>query len=157
MNFIKIQNTMKQLTLILMFSLWLPVAHAGQDQQCKADIQILLNSYQQALNDNNADKVTPLYTDDGIFMPANKPTAMGSEQVKTAYQNVFKAIDLNIEFHIDEIEHHGNIAFVRTTSDGEIKILDKNITIKNNNREIFIMKRINNKWKIYRYIFNEVS
>ncbi|VAW62527.1 hypothetical protein MNBD_GAMMA11-1069 [hydrothermal vent metagenome] len=132
-------------------------ANAGKDQQCKADIQRLLNSYQQALNASDENKVIPLYTNDGVFMPSQKPSAVGKMQVKIAYQHVFKALDLTVKFHIDEIERHGDIAFVRTTSDGKIKLLEKNVTIKNNSRELFIMKRVNDNWKIYRYMFNEMS
>lgn len=90
-------------------------------------------------------------------MPSNKPTAVGKKQLRVAYQHVFKALDLNVKFHIDEIEHHGNIAFVCTTSDGEIELLKKNVTIKNNSRELFILKYANSKWRICRYMFNEIS
>jgi len=133
------------------------VANAGNDKQCRSDIQHLLKNYQNALNASDTMEVVPLYTDDGVFMPSNKPTSIGQIQVKTAYQHVFKTLDLNVNFHIDEIERHGDVAFVRTTSDGEIKLLEKNITIKNNSRELFILKRTNSEWKIYRYMFNEMS
>jgi len=158
MSLNNLKHSLKLLTLVLILVSGLPsAANADKDQQCRADIQLLLNTYQQALNDSATSKVVPLYTDDGIFMPSKKPTAVGEEQVRVAYQHVFKALDLNVEFHIDEIEHYGDIAFVRTTSDGEITLLEKNITIKNNSRELFILKRIDGNWKIYRYIFNEMS
>jgi len=152
------KNPLKLWTLLLILTAGLPlVANADKDQQCRADIRLLLESYQQALNDGATNRIVSLYTDDGIFMPSKKPTAVGREQVRLAYQHVFKALDLNVKFHVDEIEHHGDIAFVRTTSDGEIKLLEKNITIKNNSREIFILKRTDRQWKIYRYMFNEMS
>lgn len=152
------KNPLKLWALLLILVTALPsVANADKEQQCRADIRLLLDTYQQALNDSATNKIVPLYTDDGIFMPSNKPTAVGREQVKVAYQHVFKALDLNVKFHVDEIERHGEIAFVRTTSDGEIKLLKDNVTIKNNSREIFILKRTDGKWKIYRYMFNEMS
>jgi len=152
------KTTVKTLIVaIFLISGFYSSANAGKDQQCKADIRLLINSYQQALNASDASKVVPLYTDDGVFMPSKKPSAVGRAQVKTAYQHVFKALDLTVKFHIDEIERHGDIAFVRTTSDGKIKLLEKNVTIKNNSRELFIMKRVDDNWKIYRYIFNEMS
>lgn len=130
---------------------------AGSDQQCKTDIQALLDSYQSALNGSDVDRIMPLYSENGVFMPANKPTSVGQVQVKTAYQHVFKAIDLDIAFHIDEIERQGDIAFVRTSSDGEIKLLKDNVVVKNNTRELFIMKRVNDEWKIHQYMFNKTS
>jgi len=158
MNILYLNNSIKILAMFLFLSLGQQsVASENKEQQCKADIQQLLSSYQQALNDSDTNKVVALYSDDGIFMPSNKPSAIGEEQVKIAYQHVFKTLGLNVEFNIDEIQHHGDIAFVRTTSDGEIKLLEKNVTIKNNSRELFILKRTENKWKIYRYMFNEMS
>ncbi len=130
---------------------------AGTDQQCKTDIQALLNSYQNALNSSDVDKVMPLYTEDGVFMPANKPTSAGQVQVKSAYQHVFETIDLDIAFHVDEIERQGDVAFVRTNSDGEIKLIKENVLVKNHTRELFILKRVNDEWKIYQYMFNKFS
>jgi len=148
--------------LILMTVIYLSfgihsTAVAGADQQCKMDIRALLDSYQSALNSSDVDRIMPLYSEDGAFMPANKPTSVGQVQVKTAYQHVFKAIDLDIEFHIDEIERQGDIAFVRTSSDGEITLLNDNIVVKNNTRELFVMKRVNDEWKIHQYMFNKIS
>ena len=151
MNMSYLKKTVKLIAMILLLVfIKQSLLYADNEQQCRADIQQLLNSYQQALNDSDTNRVMPLYTDDGIFMPSNKPTAVGKAQVRRAYQFVFKELDLNVTFHIDEIERHNDIAFVRTTSDGEIKLLEKNITIKNNSRELFILKHTDNKWKIRR-------
>ena len=156
MSYLKNPVTLIAIILLLAF-MQQSLVYADNEQQCRIDIQRLLNNYQQALNDSDTKRVLPLYTDDGVFMPSNKPTAVGKAQIRRAYQFVFKELDLNVKFHIDEIEQHNDMAFVRTTSDGEIKLLEKNITIKNNSRELFILKRIDNKWKIYRYMFNETS
>jgi len=133
------------------------VATAGTNQHCKTDIKALLKTYEQALNDGDVDKILSLYAKDGVFMPSEKPTTVGQAQVKVAYQHVFNDLDLDIGFNIDEIERHGDIAIVRTVSDGQIKLLKKNITVKNHTRELFVLKRINKDWKIYRYMFNSMS
>jgi hypothetical protein len=39
--------------------------------------------------------------------------------------------------YIDEIEHQSDIAFVRTSSDDEIRFLKNNIIIKNDTQELF--------------------
>ncbi len=131
--------------------------YANNNLQCKVGVERLIGSYQKALNDGNTGKVLSLYTPRGIFMPSSKPTSIGMKQIKIAYEYVFKTLYFNVKFHIDEIECHGAIAFVRTSSDGKIKLLEKNITVNNNSRELFVLKRIANQWKIYRYMFNEVK
>ncbi|MBL1274632.1 MAG: nuclear transport factor 2 family protein [Ectothiorhodospiraceae bacterium] len=156
-----IQKMRKTVPLLMAVTLWCfgiqSTVSAGEGTLCKTDIKNLLSTYEKALNENDVNTIVPLYSDSGVFMPANKPTAAGQDQVKIAYQHVFKAIDLDIKFHIDEIEYSGDYAFVRTTSDGEITIKANNMTIKNNSRELFVMKKINDEWKIHRYMFNEVS
>jgi len=84
----------------------------------KTAIEKLLFFYRDALNASDVNKVLPLYTSNGVFMPSNAPTAIGQEQIKGAYDFVFKNIQLKIEFFIDEIETYGDFAFARTTSKG---------------------------------------
>ena len=151
-----VNPAMAMVVVLLLSSGSLSVAKAN-NQQCKTDIKALIKSYEKALNSSNVDKVMRLYAKDGVFMPSAKPTSQGQNQVRTAYQHVFSDLDLDVNFHIDEIVWRDDIAFVRTVSDGKIKLLKKDITLKNNSRELFVMKRIDDDWKIYRYMFNEMS
>ena len=61
----------------------------------KTAIEKVLFSYRDALNASDVNKVLPLYTNDGVFMPSNAPSAIGQEQVKASYEFVFKTIQLN--------------------------------------------------------------
>jgi len=135
----------------------LHIANAGDEPVSKTDIKSVIKAYEKALNGSEVSNVIKNYAEDGVFMPSGKPTSIGRENVIKAYQHVFKALDLNVTFHFDEIVRRGDLAFVRTTSDGKIKLLDKNITIINQSRELFVMKKIDGDWKIYRYMFNETT
>lgn len=123
----------------------------------KAAIEKLLFAYRDALNASSTDNVLPLYTTNGVFMPSNAPTAAGQEQVKSAYDFVFKSIKLSIEFFIDEIEVDGNIAFARTTSKGTTLIHATGQTVPEENRELFVLQKHNGEWKIARYMFNKTK
>lgn len=123
----------------------------------KSAIEKLLFSYRDALNASRVGSVLPLYTKDGIFMPANAPTAKGQEQLKAAYEFVFKNIQLNIEFFIDEIEVKGDFAFARTTSKGTTLIHATGQTVPEENRELFVFQKKDNTWKIDRYMFNKMK
>jgi len=128
---------------------------ADTNERCDNDIKAVIKSYEKALNNSDIEDVIKLYAKDGVFMPSTKPTSVGHKHVSAAYKHVFSALDLNVQFHFDEIIRRGNLAFVRTTSDGKITLLNKETTINNHSRELFVMKRIKNDWKIYRYMFNE--
>lgn len=123
----------------------------------KSAIEKLLFSYRDALNTSDVNKVLPLYTTDGVFMPSNAPSAIGQEQIKDSYEFVFKTIQLNIEFYIDEIVVIGDNAFARTTSKGTTLIHENGQTIPEENRELFVLQKIGGQWKIARYMFNKMK
>ncbi len=123
----------------------------------KAAIEKLLFAYRDALNASDVNKVLPLYTNDGVFMPSNAPSAIGQEQVKAAYEYVFSQIQLNIEFYIDEIVVNGDYAFARTTSKGTTLIHANKQTVPEENRELFVLQKANGQWKIARYMFNKMK
>ena len=123
----------------------------------KTAIEKVLFSYRDALNASDVNKVLPLYTNDGVFMPSNAPSAIGQEQVKASYEFVFKTIQLNIEFFIDEIVVNGDYAFARTTSKGTTLIHANGQTVAEENRELFVLQKTNAQWKIARYMFNKMK
>ena len=123
----------------------------------KTSIEKVLVSYRDALNTSDVNKVLPLYTNDGVFMPSNAPSAIGQEQVKAAYGFVFSQIQLNIEFYIDEIVVTGDYAFARTTSKGTTLIHANKQTVAEENRELFVLQKTNGQWEIARYMFNKMK
>ena len=88
----------------------------------KQKIENLLSNYQKSLNTSDAKLAQSLYTKDGIFMPTEAPSGIGSEGILKSYEYVFSQIQLNIEFFIEEIEVEGNMAFAVTSSKGTVKI-----------------------------------
>jgi uncharacterized protein (TIGR02246 family) len=123
----------------------------------KTGIGKLLFSYRDALNAADINKVLTLYAAQGVFMPSGAPTSVGREQVKSAYELVFKSIRINIEFSIDEIVLAGDYAFVRTTSKGTSLIHATGQTATEENRELFVLQKENGTWKIARYMFNKTK
>lgn len=123
----------------------------------KTTIEKLLFAYRDALNTSDVNKVLTLYAQEGAFMPSNAPTAVGQTQIKAAYEIVFKNIQLEIEFYIDEIVVNGDYAFARTTSKGTTLIHATGQTVPEENRELFVLQKENGSWKIARYMFNKMK
>jgi uncharacterized protein (TIGR02246 family) len=123
----------------------------------KIIIEKLLFSYRDALNASDVNKVIGLYATDGVFMPSGAPSAVGQDQVKASYEYVFKTIQLNIDFFIDEVSISGDFAFARTTSRGTTLIHSNGTTVEEENRELFVLQKTNNEWKISRYMFNKMK
>lgn len=127
------------------------------EKLAKQEIESLLITYKGTLNTSNAEKATSLYTKDGVFMPTGAPSAIGTEQIKKAYNFVFSQIQLNIEFFIEEIQVEGNMAFAVTSSKGTTLIHANGETIPEENRELFVFEKENGTWKISRYMFNKMK
>src|SRR6266404_1661498 len=123
----------------------------------KSAIEKLVFSYRDALNASDVSKILPLYTKDGVFMPANAPTAKGQEQLKGSYEFVFKTIQIHIEFFIEEIVVSGDYAYAVTNSKGTTLIHANGQTVPGENRELFVLQKDNGQWKIARYMFNKTK
>lgn len=126
-------------------------------EQTTKKIEKLLFSYRDALNASDVNSVLPLYSNDGVFMPSSAPSAVGQAQIKASYEFVFKTIQLNIEFYIEEIVVDGDFAFARTTSKGTTLIHATGQTIPEENRELFVLQKSSGEWKIARYMFNKMK
>ena len=120
-------------------------------------IERVLGNYENALNNSDVEAAVALYTEDGVFMPTEAPTATGTEEIRASYTHVFNMIQLSIKFQIDEIEVDGNLAFAKTGSKGEVKVLAADITVPEENRELFVFQKVNGAWKIARYMFNKTK
>ena len=51
------------------------------EKQEKQRIEALLRQYEQSLNNSDAELAQSLYTKDGIFMPTEAPSGIGSEGI----------------------------------------------------------------------------
>ncbi len=127
------------------------------EKQAKQKIETLLSKYEKSLNTSDAKLAQSLYTKDGIFMPTEAPSGIGSEGILKSYEYVFSQIQLNIEFFIEEIEVEGNMAFAVTSSRGTTLIHATGETIPEANRELFVFEKVDGEWKIARYMFNKTE
>ena len=123
----------------------------------KQKIETLLNEYKTSLNTSDAKLAQSLYTKDGVFMPTEAPSGIGSEGILNSYEFVFSQIQLKIEFFIEEIEVEENMAFAVTSSKGTVKILANGVEAPEANRELFVFEKVDGEWKIARYMFNKAE
>ncbi len=120
------------------------------------EIEKSLSIYFEALNNSNVAKAVGQYTGDGVFMPTGLPTATGTSELVSAYENVFTAIQLTVTFRVEEIFLlNESVAFVRTQSNGTQLLHASGLKTEELNREFFLMRNEEGVWKIARYMFNQ--
>jgi uncharacterized protein (TIGR02246 family) len=122
-------------------------------------VAAVLAAYNDALNSSDTNAVMPLYMKDGVFMPPFSPSAIGTEQVRKAYDAVFAAIRLTVKFNIAEIvEMSPEWVFARTNSAGTTLNHATGRTSAEGNQELFIFhKDSDSKFKIARYSFSTTN
>lgn len=117
-----------------------------------AEIRGVISSYQQALNDNDADGVARLFTEDGVVMIQNAPTNAGNASVRAFYGTLFKTLDLDIRFRVAEVmQVSATWAFVRTDSSGTVRVLANGSNGASAGHELFVLEKTGTHWKIARY------
>jgi uncharacterized protein (TIGR02246 family) len=118
----------------------------------------VLAQYQEALNQSDTDAVMKLYAPDGVFMPQNRPSSVGADEVRRAYDAVFKTIQLTVKFNVAEIvEVAPSWVFARTNSAGTVKVHATGAGGPEANQELFLFQRIGRAWKIARYCFSTTN
>lgn len=118
----------------------------------------VLAKYQDALNQSDADAVMRLYARDGVFMPQNSPSSVGADEVRKAYDAVFKTIKLTVKFNVAEVvEMAPNWVFARTNSAGTVKVHATGAGGPEANQELFLFQKIDGAWKIARYCFSTTN
>ena len=91
-------------------------------------------------------------------MPQNSPSSVGADEVRRAYEAVFKAIKLIVQFNVAEIvELAPNWVFARTNSVGTVKVHETGAGGPEANHELFLFQKIDGAWKIARYCFSTTN
>lgn len=141
-------------SLLSILTVGLLFSGLAQADNNNSKIQTLVSQYESALNGSNVNGVLKLYGKNPTFMPQHAPAQVGRAAVKQAYENVFKAINLNVKFTTHEVEVLGDTAWARTSSAGKTKILVNNVVVNEGNNELFIFKKEDGNWKIHQYLFS---
>jgi uncharacterized protein (TIGR02246 family) len=117
------------------------------------DIVNAIKAYEKSLNASDTQAALALYGSDPVFMPEFSVALSGRDAVKAGYDHVFSTLKLNVSFTIHEIVEMGDLAYIRTTSEGKTEILQQKTTVREANNELFIFRKEQGKWKIHRYLF----
>jgi uncharacterized protein (TIGR02246 family) len=121
-------------------------------------VAAVLVEYQDALNQSDTDAVMKLYSFDGVFMPQNFQSSVGSDAVRKAYLAVFEAITLKVVFNVAEvIQIAPDWAIARTNSAGTATVNATGNSSAEANQELFVFQKVDGSWKIARYSFSSTN
>lgn len=139
-------------TLFLLVSTQLRAATEYSKESTQA--RKVVEDYFEALNNSALEIIVSLYHKDSAFLPDNAPAVRGIDDIRKAYRNLFLKIKLNTTHVYDHVAVYGGVAIVESHAQGSLTLLDSNKTIPSTNKELFFLRKVENQWKIYRYMFN---
>ena len=116
-------------------------------------LKTIMENYAAALRSNNVEALVALYAPNGVFMREDMPAVVGRDALGKAYREVFAALKLDLAFMIQETEVSGDMAWLRSTSTGRIKILATGAESSNSFNELVVFRREAGAWKIRSYIY----
>ena len=133
------------------------IAFAVISNSDEVKIRELISDYQIALNNEEIEKISTLYSKHAIFMPPEIPAIHGVEEIGLTYEYLFSQFDFELEFDIKEVVISENFAYVLSNSEGTITLESSETEETSKNQEIFILIKEGDDWKISRYMFNSLS
>lgn len=129
--------------------------HNSQSEQA---IRSVMQHYQDAMRSADIDGIASVLHPDVITTFQDRLTAKGKAQVLQNYQGTFAAMDFGtIEYVIDDIAVEGDLAMVATIHPVGSYVISKQDGSRHldYNRELFILKKFQGEWLIYRYMYNQ--
>ena len=125
---------------------------AATQRQAKAVVE----RYQQGLNTSDFNVIRPLFAPDAVAEWNEKTTVLGVDKMAGPYEELFKKVKFDTDFQYDAVDLvSDDIAIVRTHHPlGQTELhLENGSKTLDFNREIFVLKRTADAWKIILYTF----
>jgi uncharacterized protein (TIGR02246 family) len=118
-------------------------------------IRAVVEAYAAALNGSDVQGIVDTFADDAVLMDLDRPTTVGRERLRADYERGLDLGQVHREFHVDQILRSGDIATVRTHSAGSLTMQGREM--RSEARELFVLKRVDEEWKIAQYIVQGLS
>ncbi len=109
------------------------------DQQALREATSALET---AFNAKAVDKILPLYADDSVFMPPNKPLLRGRVPIKSYYDGLLSAGSTDLKLTPDEVAGHGPLAY----ESGAYSMM--NGPTRDRGKFLFVFRNLGGNWKI---------
>jgi ketosteroid isomerase-like protein len=119
------------------------------------NVKQVIETYQKGLNNSDFATIRKLFASDAVAEWNNKATVVGVDAMAAPYARLFKETKFSTDFQYDAVDVYGPIAIVRThhlKGQTEKNVADGSTKL-DFNREIFVLKKASQGWKIILYTF----
>jgi uncharacterized protein (TIGR02246 family) len=121
--------------------------------QSAMELEKIIGAYATALRSNDVDGLVALYAPNGVFIRDGMPAVVGHDALRAAYKQIFATLKVDLGFKVEEAETSGDMAWLRATSSGRLKVLASGVETTNAFNTLFVFRREDGAWKIRSYIY----
>jgi ketosteroid isomerase-like protein len=114
----------------------------------------VVHRYELLLNAADTVGILDLYAPDSVAEWNDRPTLATRQEKADAYDALFKVAKFSTVFGYAGIDVSGDTAVVRTYHHKGAIVLEGGKEVVDLNREVFVLHKIGDAWKIALYIFN---
>lgn len=129
--------------------------HNINSQDPIQELRKAVENFATVLNAGESDLLPGLFTEEGKFMPEGLQT-LNASLLQASSKHFLSKNSFQIAFHIEDINLEDTFASVIATAKTSEKMSGADSTVEKNSRDFFVFKKVNDAWKIHRYIFNNV-
>lgn len=115
----------------------------------------LLDEYSFVLSSGASELISAFYAEDGLFMPNSLKSFSKADIIRTTSGPFLKESNFKIEYTAKNIVVEDNYAFVSAIAKTSTRNSLTGKNISNTTRDFFVLRKTNDEWKIYRYMFND--
>ena len=119
------------------------------------EVRDILGRFFHALRDGDEAAILAFYHRGSAYLPKNHPAARGLHDIARAYHELFGRVRLNVEHVIHNVDVMGDLAIVDADATGTATVLAVNATVPVDVKQLFVMRKVEGRWKIDRYMFND--
>lgn len=118
--------------------------------------ETLISEYAAALNAANVDLISAFYTADAVFLPDYARTLTKSDLLQKG-RSYLSRTRFQISYAIQDVTLKDEYAFVQARAQTITVIPYTNTEVSKTSRDLFVLRKEQNEWKIFRYMFNNVK
>lgn len=116
-------------------------------------------SYFAAFGAGDLEAILAHYADDAVYLPAGNATVTGIHAIRAAYVETLRRVRIapGGQTKAEDVLRLGEFAWVRMDSCASVLDLATGETSPGRFREVFLLRCVGAKWKIWRYAFNTIA
>jgi ketosteroid isomerase-like protein len=126
-------------------------------QEEKQTVERFITAYAEVLNTATRNLIPTFYSRDSLFMPDRMKTFSGHDLQTKTTGSLFKKVSFHIDYSVKDIAVDDRFAFVQALAIATTTDLLTGEQSAKTSRDFFVLRKDEDEWKIYRYMFNNVK